>query len=80
MGWRGREEARKKGRGALGVQTRPTSRGCVLGRVANFKPQTRSYFLGARQALSAGLVTPPKPPDRHPKARVWRLLTHTEVP
>lgn len=49
--------------GCQGRRTLQISRGCALGRVVNFKPQTHSYFLGAPQALSGGLVTPPEPPD-----------------
>lgn len=72
-GWGGRPgsdgagEAGKKpeGRecGVLGTQNLTISRGCALGRVVNFKPQTHSYFLGAPQALAGGLVTLPEPPD-----------------
>ena len=51
--------------GALGTQTWPLSRAGSQGRVVNFNPQTHSYFLRAPQALSAGFITPPKPPPTH---------------
>lgn len=54
--------------GALGTQTWPLRRAGSQGRVVNFNPQTHSYFLRAPQALSAGFITPPKPPGT-PKRR-----------